>query len=156
MYFYISSWKFEPSGKPVLDDSIETTIPGMSPDRQLTVHVPNRSVHLARRTLGPIKCPGRNQSAQYDSVLKMSDELARTIQSSALSKREAWTAYFVLSTENVLRSQYLILDQSPAQDDPEEADHGVIPEMRVQLEHGHGRQVWPSSHWRNRIPRPVH
>jgi hypothetical protein len=62
MYFYISLWKFEPSGKPFLDDSIETTIPVESADRNSTVHVPNRSVHSPRRTLGPIKCPGRNQS----------------------------------------------------------------------------------------------
>jgi hypothetical protein len=94
MYFYISSWKFEPSGKPYLDDSIQTTIPVKSPDRMLTVHVPNRSVHSARQTLGPIKCPGRDQSAQYDALLKTTNELARTIQSSAMSKREAWTAYF--------------------------------------------------------------
>jgi hypothetical protein len=55
MYFYISSWKFEPSGKPFLDDTIKTTIPVKSPDRWSTVHVPNRSVNSARRTLGPIK-----------------------------------------------------------------------------------------------------
>jgi hypothetical protein len=94
MYFYISSWNFESSGKPFLDDTIHTTIPVQSPDRKSTVHVPNRSVHSARRTLGPIKCPGRNQSAQYDALLKASDEFAQTIQSSAMSKREAWTAYF--------------------------------------------------------------
>jgi dsDNA-binding SOS-regulon protein len=94
MYFYISSWKFESSGKPFLDDTIQTTIPVQSPGRQSTIHVPNRSVHSARRTLGPIKCPDRNQSTQYDALLKASDEFARTIQSSAMSKREAWTAYF--------------------------------------------------------------
>jgi hypothetical protein len=60
MYFYISSWKFELSGKPCLDDSIKTTIPVKSPDRLSTVRVPNRSIHSARRTLGPIKCPGRD------------------------------------------------------------------------------------------------
>jgi hypothetical protein len=92
MYFYISSWQFESSGKPFLHDKIKTTIPVQSPDRKFTVHVPNRSVHSARQTLGPIKCPGRNQSAQYDALLKASDEFARTIQSSAMSKREAWTA----------------------------------------------------------------
>jgi hypothetical protein len=94
MYFYISSWKFEPSGKPSLDNSINTTIPVKSPDRSTTVHVPNRSVLSARRTLGPIKCPGRDQYAQYDALLTTSDEFARIIQSSAMSKREAWTAYF--------------------------------------------------------------
>jgi hypothetical protein len=94
MYFYISSWKFEPSGRPFLDNSIKTTVPVKSPNRLSTVHMPNRSVNSARRTLGPIKCPGRNQSAQYAALLKMSDEFARTIQSSAMSKREAWTAYF--------------------------------------------------------------
>jgi hypothetical protein len=94
MYFYISSWKFELNGKPFLDDSIKTTIPVKSPDRMSTVRVPNRSIHSARRTLGPIKCPGRDQSAQYDTLLKTSNEFARTIQSSAMSKREAWMAYF--------------------------------------------------------------
>jgi hypothetical protein len=94
MYFYISLWQFESSGKPFLDDTIQTTIPVQSADRQSTVHVPSRSVHSARRTLGPIKCPGRDQTAQYDALLKTSDEFARIIQSSAMSKREAWTAYF--------------------------------------------------------------
>jgi hypothetical protein len=60
MYFYISSWQFESSGKPFLDNTIKTTIPVKSPDRKPTVHVPNRSINLARRTLGPIKCTGRN------------------------------------------------------------------------------------------------
>jgi hypothetical protein len=64
MYFYISSWKFEQSGKPYSDDSIQTTILVQSPDRTSIVHVPNKSVHSARRTLRPIKCPGRDQSAQ--------------------------------------------------------------------------------------------
>jgi hypothetical protein len=94
MCFYISSWKFEPSRKPYLDGSITTTIPVKLPDRMSTVHVSNRSIHSAGRTLGPIKCPGRDQSAQYDALLKTSNEFARTIQSSAVSKREAWTAYF--------------------------------------------------------------
>jgi hypothetical protein len=58
------------SGKPFLHDKINTTIPVQSPDQKATVHVPNRSVHSARRTLGPIKCPGRNQSAQYEALLK--------------------------------------------------------------------------------------
>jgi hypothetical protein len=94
MYFYISSWKFESSGKPFLDDTIQTTIPVRSPDRQSTVHVPSRSVYAARRTLGPIKCPSRNQADQHAALLKTSDEFVRIIQSSAMSKREAWTAYF--------------------------------------------------------------
>jgi hypothetical protein len=94
MYFYISSWKFEQSGKPYLDDLIQTTIPVLSPDRTSIVNVPNKSVHSARRTLGPIKCPGRDQTAQYAALLKTSNAFARTIQSSAMSKREAWTAYF--------------------------------------------------------------
>jgi hypothetical protein len=94
MYFYISSWKFESSGKPFLDDTIQTTIPDWYPDRTSTVHVPNRSVYAARRTLRPIKCPGWNQSAQFAALLKVSDEFARIIQSSAMSKREAWTTYF--------------------------------------------------------------
>jgi hypothetical protein len=96
MYFYISCWKFEASGRPYLDDTIQTTIPVKSPDRTSTQHVPNRSVHFPRRTLGPIKCPGRNQLVQYDSLLKVSDEFARIIESSAMSKREAWTAHFSL------------------------------------------------------------
>jgi hypothetical protein len=74
MYFYISSWKFEQSGKPFLDDAFHTTIPVKSPDRQTTVHVPNRSVNSARRTLGPIKCPGRNHAAQYEALLTASNE----------------------------------------------------------------------------------
>jgi hypothetical protein len=94
MYFYISSWKFEQSGKPYLDDSIQTTIPVLSPDRTSIVNVTNKSVRSARRTLGPIKCPGRDQTAQYVALLKTSNEFPRTIQSSAMSKREAWTAYF--------------------------------------------------------------
>jgi hypothetical protein len=84
MYFYISSWEFEASRKPFLDDTIQTTIPVQSPNRTSTVHVPNRSVNSARRTLGPIKCPGRNQNAQYDSLLKVSNEFARIIQLSAM------------------------------------------------------------------------
>jgi hypothetical protein len=58
------------------------------------VHVPNKSVHTARRTLGPIKCPGRNQDAQYQSHLAKSDDFEKVMQSTFLSKREAWTAYF--------------------------------------------------------------
>jgi hypothetical protein len=65
-----------------------------STDRSSTVHVPNKSVHTARRTLGPIKCPGRNQEAQYQSLLAKSDDFAKVIQSTFLSKREAWAAYF--------------------------------------------------------------
>jgi hypothetical protein len=38
--------------------------------------------------------PRQEPVSQYDSLLKKSDEFARTIQSSALSKSEAWTAYF--------------------------------------------------------------
>jgi hypothetical protein len=94
LYCYVSFWKFEPSGRPYLDDTIDITIPISSPDRTTTIHVPNKSVHTARRTLGPIKCPGRNQESQYQSLLKKSDEFASVIQSTFLSKREAWTAYF--------------------------------------------------------------
>jgi hypothetical protein len=68
MYFYISSWKFERSGKPFLHDTIQTTIPVRSPDQQSTVHVPNRSVYAAPRTLEPIKCPRRNQADQYAAL----------------------------------------------------------------------------------------
>jgi hypothetical protein len=77
MHFYISSWKFDPSGKPSLNDTIQTTISVQSPDRTTPVHVPNRSVNSARRTLEPIKCPGRNHTAQYDALLTTSDEFAR-------------------------------------------------------------------------------
>jgi hypothetical protein len=70
--FYISCWKFDTSGRPYPYDTIQTTILVKSPDRTSTQHVPNRSVYLPRRTLGPIQCPGRNQLVQYDSLLKVS------------------------------------------------------------------------------------
>jgi hypothetical protein len=94
LYCYVSFWQFEPSGQLYLDASIDITIPISSPDRSSTVYVPNKSVHTARPTLGPIKCPGRNQAAQYKSLLSKSDDFAKVIQSTFLSKREAWTAYF--------------------------------------------------------------
>jgi hypothetical protein len=94
LYFYVSYWQFESSGRPYLDDTVTATIPVSSPDRSTTVHFPNKSVRTARRTLGPIKSPGRNQSAQYNDLLTKSDAFARVVQSTFLSKREAWTAYF--------------------------------------------------------------
>jgi hypothetical protein len=118
MHFYISSWKFEQSGKPFLDDEIHRTIPVKSPDRQTTVHVPNSSANSARRTLGPIKCPGRNQAAQYEALLQVSNEFARTIQSSAMYKREAWTTYF---------SFYLPKSEELQYADFEEAQEEAIP-----------------------------
>jgi hypothetical protein len=92
--FYVSYWQFETSGRPYLDDTVTTTIPVSSPDRTTTVHFPNKSINTARHTLGPIKSPGRNQSSQYEALLTKSDDFARVIQSTFLSKREAWTAYF--------------------------------------------------------------
>jgi hypothetical protein len=88
MYFYISSWKFEQSGTPYLDDSIQMTIPVQSPDRTSIVDVPNKSVHSARRTLGPIKCPGRDQFAQYCALLKASNEFSRTINPAPCQKEK--------------------------------------------------------------------
>jgi hypothetical protein len=38
LYFYVSYWKFEPSGRPYLDATLKTTIPVSSPDRSTTVH----------------------------------------------------------------------------------------------------------------------
>jgi hypothetical protein len=96
LYCYVSYWKFTSSGAPYLDDTINITIPIEFPDRTTTVYVRNKSVYTARRTLRPIKCPGRNQEAQYQSLLKKSDDFACVIQSTFLSKREAWTAYFSL------------------------------------------------------------
>jgi hypothetical protein len=93
LYCYVSYWKFEPSGRPYLDDTIDITLPISSPARTMTAHAPNKSVHTPRRTLGP-KCPGRNQESQYQLLLKKNDEFARVIQSTFLSKREAWTEYF--------------------------------------------------------------
>jgi hypothetical protein len=94
LYFYASYWKFEPSCRPYLDDTLQTTIPFSSPDRSTTVHFPNKSVGTAIRTLGPIKSPCRNKSSQYDALLTKSDSFARVIQSTFASKQEAWTAYF--------------------------------------------------------------
>jgi hypothetical protein len=94
LFCYVSFWQFETSGKPYLDDTINITLQISSPDRASTVHVPNKSVHTACQTMGPIKCPGRNQEAQFKSLLSKSDDFAKVIQSTFLSKREAWTAYF--------------------------------------------------------------
>jgi hypothetical protein len=94
LYCYVSYWRFTSSGTPYLDDTIDITIPIALPDRTTTVYVPNKSVYTARRTLGPIKCPGRNQESQYQTLLKKSDAFASVIQSTFLSKREAWAAYF--------------------------------------------------------------
>jgi hypothetical protein len=65
-----------------------------SPDRSTTKLVPNKPINEARRALSPIKCLVRDQTAQFNSLMKISREFARVIQSTALSKREAWTAYF--------------------------------------------------------------
>jgi hypothetical protein len=94
LYCYVSYWKFTSSGTLYLDDTIDITIPIASPDRTTTVYVPNKSVYTAWRPMCPIKCPGRNQEAQYQAMLKKSDDFASVIQSTFLSKREAWTAYF--------------------------------------------------------------
>jgi hypothetical protein len=110
LYFYVSYWQFKPSGRPYLDDHVQTTIPVSSPDRTKTVHFPNKSIQTAHHTLGPIKSPGRIQAAQYDSLLKKSDALARVIQSTSLSKREAWTAdfsFFLPMTTYALNTSFL-------------------------------------------------
>jgi hypothetical protein len=58
LFYYVSYWRFEPSGRPYLDDNISTTMPMSNPDRTTTLHFINTSVHEARRTLGPVKSPG--------------------------------------------------------------------------------------------------
>jgi hypothetical protein len=94
LYCYVSFWQFDPSGRPFLDDTIDISLPILSPDGSSTVHVPNKPVHTAHRTLGPIKRPGRNHDAQYQSLLAQSEDFAKVIQSTFLLKREAWTVYF--------------------------------------------------------------
>jgi hypothetical protein len=45
MYFYVSSWRFEASGKPYLDPDITLSLPIKSPDRTTTVLIlPNKAV----------------------------------------------------------------------------------------------------------------
>jgi hypothetical protein len=60
LYFYISSWKFESSGKPFLDDTIQTTIPVQSPDRQSTVH--SRAYQVPwTKPICPIGCLAKSE-----------------------------------------------------------------------------------------------
>jgi hypothetical protein len=87
LYLYVSYWQFFPSGRPYLDNTVTTTIPVSSPNRSTTVHFPNKLIHTARRTLGPGKSSGRNQSAQYEALLTKSDNFSRVF--SPLSSRSA-------------------------------------------------------------------
>ncbi len=94
--FYIMHWQFDESGLPRLDAKLDTTIQLNNGDRTESVSLRNDSVTQAHKTLGCWKSARRDQKRQEIALRERSDTYARTIMSSAVNRRDNWTAYYAI------------------------------------------------------------
>jgi hypothetical protein len=94
--YYVMQWRFNNQGNPALDRSVQTEMHLKSGNGHTTVTLQNDSVKAAHKTLGTWKSAPRDQLKQYDILFQKSNEYARTILSSPLTRRETWTAYYAV------------------------------------------------------------
>ncbi len=112
--FYVMHWQFDDSGLPRLDAKLDTTIQLENGDRTESVRLRNDSVMQAHKTLGCWKSARRDQKKQETALRARSDNYARIIMSSAVSRRDNWTAYYAIyqtGTTFVLPTSYFAKKQ---------------------------------------------
>jgi exonuclease III len=93
--FYIMHWLFQENGIPTLDKDLHQQLHLEAGDGTKTT-LTNDSVEEAHKTLGTWKSALRTQKKQYEVMLTKSNEYARTILSSPVTRKETWTAYYAV------------------------------------------------------------
>jgi hypothetical protein len=79
-----------------------------------TVTLKNDAITVAHKTLGTWKSAARNQKKQVKELTLKSNEYARTIMASPVTRRDNWTAYHAIYLPRltyVLPTCYLLEDQ---------------------------------------------
>jgi exonuclease III len=94
--YYIMKWKFKPSGIPELDSNVNTILHLENGDRTSSVTLTNDSITVAHKTLGAWKSAARDQVKQIEVLTAKSNEYARTIMASPITRRDNWTAYHAI------------------------------------------------------------
>jgi hypothetical protein len=94
--YYVMYWEFNDSGIPLLKENIDTTIRLENGDRTGSIILSHDSVNDAHKTLGCWKSAQRGQQKQEMVLQETSDDYARIITTSAVSRRDNWTAYYAI------------------------------------------------------------
>jgi hypothetical protein len=94
--YYIMQWKFLPSGIPVLDSDIETVLHIAQGDRTASVTITNDAITIAHKTLGTWKSAARDQVKQTKVLEHKSNQYARTMMASPVTRVDNWTAYYAI------------------------------------------------------------
>jgi hypothetical protein len=94
--YHFSNYKFASDGTPYLQQGrIGPVVSILHGDGKSTQVVPCTSAFKAYKTLGCYKSPSGAQSTQLRVLQKNCDKHARIVSTSALSRQEAWTYYFL-------------------------------------------------------------
>ncbi len=90
--YYVMHWEFKPSGIPKLAKNLNTTLRIENGDRTATVTLTNDAITVAHKTLGTWKSAARDQKKQVTELALKSNEYARTIMASPITRHDNWTA----------------------------------------------------------------
>jgi hypothetical protein len=91
--YYVMEWKFQPCGCPELNQDVNTVLHIENGDRSARVTLTNDAVTVAHKTLGTWKSAARDQVKQAAVLEDKSNEYARTVMASPLTRVDNWTAY---------------------------------------------------------------
>jgi hypothetical protein len=94
--YYIMKWNFKPSGIPELDSTVQTILHLENGDRTGSVTLTNDAITVAHKTLGTWKSAKRDQKKQIDVLTTKSNEYARSILASPVTRRDNWSAYYAI------------------------------------------------------------
>jgi exonuclease III len=94
--YYVMHWKFNPSGIPILSTNLNTTLRIENGDRTATVTLTNDAITVAHKTLGTWKSAARDQKKQVTELTLKSNDYARTIMASPVTRHDNWTAYHAI------------------------------------------------------------
>jgi hypothetical protein len=94
--YYVMQWQFKPSGIPEMTQDLNTVLHLHNGDRTATVTLTNDSITVAHKTLGTWKSAAQDQTKQADVLQDKSDEYARTIMASPVTRVDNWTSYHAI------------------------------------------------------------
>ena len=93
---HVAAWKFTSQGAPVLytDNDQFANIAVVDPTSRQEDILQYLSPYTAHKTLGHFKEPAGTQRRQFDVLRKQSNEATAFLDSSSLTRSEAWTYYY--------------------------------------------------------------
>lgn len=91
--YYVMKWDFKSSGIPKLDKGVDTILFLENGDRTTSVSMTNDAITVAHKTLGTWKSAARDQVKQVAELTEKSNDYARTILASPVTRGDNWTAY---------------------------------------------------------------